>query len=107
MTTHSNFGGSKAERWLNCPGSVALCASVPPLPTSAYALEGTQAHALAAYCLSSNCFDAAAVDGVGFIPPTDMIDAVQVYLDAVKNELRGAALYVEQRFDFPTDDAEV
>jgi hypothetical protein len=43
MALHSNIGASSAERWWNCPGSVALCADIPGL-TSEAAAEGTVAH---------------------------------------------------------------
>lgn len=47
MTTekaHAKFSASGADRWLNCPGSIAMCDGVPEQPESAYAAEGTKAH---------------------------------------------------------------
>lgn len=45
VTSHSRVvGGSTAKRVINCPGSVALCATVPPKPSSKYADEGTLLH---------------------------------------------------------------
>jgi len=42
---HSKIvGGSTAKRVINCPGSVALVAQMPPQPTSSYAEEGTLLH---------------------------------------------------------------
>lgn len=42
---HSNIvGGSTAKRVMNCPGSVALVAKMPPKPSSSYADEGTLLH---------------------------------------------------------------
>jgi len=42
---HSNIvGGSSAKRVINCPGSVALVAEMPPQPSSSYAEEGTLLH---------------------------------------------------------------
>ena len=42
---HSTIvGGSTAKRVLMCPGSVALCAKMPPRPSSKYADEGTLLH---------------------------------------------------------------
>lgn len=42
---HSNIvGGSTAERVINCPGSVALVAKMPPKPSSTFADEGTLLH---------------------------------------------------------------
>jgi hypothetical protein len=42
---HSKIvGGSTAKRVINCPGSVALVAQMPPQPNSPYAEEGTLLH---------------------------------------------------------------
>ena len=42
---HSKIvGGSTAKRVINCPGSVALVAKMPPQPSSKYADEGTMLH---------------------------------------------------------------
>jgi hypothetical protein len=42
---HSKIvGGSTAKRVINCPGSVALVAEMPPQPSSSYADEGTLLH---------------------------------------------------------------
>jgi hypothetical protein len=42
---HSKIvGGSTAKRVINCPGSVALVAQMPPQPSSSYAEEGTLLH---------------------------------------------------------------
>jgi hypothetical protein len=42
---HSTIvGGSTAKRVMNCPGSVALAAKMPPQPSSSYADEGTLLH---------------------------------------------------------------
>lgn len=45
MAEHSSIvGGSTADRVINCPASVALCAAMPPRPSSSYADEGTLLH---------------------------------------------------------------
>jgi hypothetical protein len=45
MAKHSAIvGGSTAKRVINCPASVALCAKMPPKPSSKYADEGTLLH---------------------------------------------------------------
>lgn len=45
MANHSKIvGGSTAKRVINCPGSVALSATMPPKPSSKYADEGTLLH---------------------------------------------------------------
>lgn len=43
--SHSNIvGGSTAKRLINCPGSRALVAEMPPQPTSKHAEEGSRLH---------------------------------------------------------------
>jgi len=44
---HAICSASGAERWLNCPGSIALSKDAPDSPQSPYAAEGTRAHELA------------------------------------------------------------
>jgi len=51
MANHARLSPSSAERWMTCPGSVALCDGIPD-HGSDYADEGTAAHFLAAECLS-------------------------------------------------------
>ena len=112
---HSRFGGSIASRFMNCPGSVALCDTVPPRPTSKYAAEGTAAHAVGEHCLLNGERDArlhvgewwplqeGSHDVQRFECTEEMAAAVQVYLDAVYAELDAspdAELYVEQKFEF-------
>ncbi len=47
LIKHSNVvGGSTAKRVIGCPGSVALCAKMPPKPSSKYADEGTLLHSV-------------------------------------------------------------
>lgn len=118
--THSTFGGSSADRWMNCAGSTALCATVPAKGSSIYAAEGTAAHALAEHCLKEGETDASPYVGEQFMyddhgdrkgctPTKEMTDAVNVYLDAVYEELAlapDAELYVEQRFVLPIATAE-
>lgn len=119
MALHSRFGGSIADRYMNCAGSVALCATVPPKKVGVKAEIGTAAHDLAALCLTTDT-DAAHYVGE-FFPREDpgplgrflcteeMARAVQVYLDAVRAELAltpDAELYVEVGFAFDLPSAE-
>ncbi len=48
--THAVLGPSSHGRWSACPGSVALCSTVPN-KTSKYAAWGTAAHSIAELCL--------------------------------------------------------
>lgn len=92
---HSSIGASSAYRWMACPGSVALSAGIASR-TSDYAREGTAAHQLAETCLNDetdprfylgsnmvlNEADGCTVE----VPVTeDMTDAVQVYVDYVRD----------------------
>ena len=55
MANHSKVvGGSTAKRVIGCPGSVALCATMPPKPSSKYADEGTLLHDAIAQVLDKN-----------------------------------------------------
>jgi hypothetical protein len=55
MANHSNIvGGSTAKRVINCPASVALCAKMPPKPSSSYADEGTLLHDAIAQVLGAD-----------------------------------------------------
>lgn len=100
--SHSTIGPSAASRWMNCPGSVALCATLPKR-TSSYADEGSAAHALGEKYLRGQILDLSArkgmwlvqdgrewylekakpKSGVAFEVNQDMIDAVQVYVDHI------------------------
>jgi hypothetical protein len=89
MNAHATFSPSAAHRWFACPGSIRLCADLPPR-SSSYADEGTAAHELAAMCLQDGD-DAALhlgkVINVGeryFTVDEEMADAVQVFLDLVR-----------------------
>jgi len=110
---HSSLGASKAYRWMNCPASVRLEEQMPEPPSSKYAMEGTAAHTLGEMCLLEDC-DARAHLGVtilvddreggsaDFEVTTDMADAVQVYLDTIREdqaEMGNCAMNVEQSFD--------
>lgn len=113
MAEHSVYGGSKADRWMNCAGSTALIASVPAKPESGFAREGSAAHALAALCLAKDCHPREYLglwwqggdtfaDATAEIMVTDeMCDAVVTYLNAVAHEqaqTKEAELYVEKGF---------
>lgn len=96
MTTHARLGASKSERWMNCPGSVALTADIPET-TSKWADEGTVAHAYAAAQLGAG---PTATVTREFVPVTqEMEEAVQVYVDYVRAAARDNALFIETQFN--------
>ena len=64
---HSKIvGGSTAKRVINCPGSVALVAQMPPQPSSKYAEEGTLLHDAISHFLGA--------DGGAFGAPIELIE---------------------------------
>jgi hypothetical protein len=44
MSAHAKYAPSSAYRWVKCPGSVALAATLPAPKPTVYAMEGTIAH---------------------------------------------------------------
>lgn len=115
---HSDFGGSVIGRVIACPGSVALVKTVPERHSSAYADEGTFAHALGEKHLLARNFDAQQSIGDEIASPklaskkivtAEMAAAVQVYLDAVQEEMNRSAdpiLLIEEQFTLPIASAE-
>lgn len=115
MAKHAKLGPSSAERWFNCPGSIAASAGIPN-ESGVFAAEGTAAHGLAAYCLEHG-FDAARflgevagpegpVDGAEadkvtlFEIDDEMADAVQTYLDLCRQFMAPPwESEIEQRLD--------
>lgn len=106
---HAVLSASSSHRWLACPGSINMCKGIPPT-TSSYADEGTAAHALAEICLGNKVDKAATyvgrpmyTDGKGkeYIVTSEMAEAVQVYLDTIRQDmldLGGGELFIERKF---------
>lgn len=98
--THALLSPSGADRWVSCPGSVALTKDIPR-SSSKYADEGTDAHHLAALCLNTKT-DASGYVGqimpLGNIVQIDTAKFVQSYVDSVRELAAqpGASLLVEQ-----------
>lgn len=86
---HSSLGASKADRFLNCPGSALLEEKYPDV-FNEYAFEGSVAHRLGEKCLL-NGHEAAAYIGKDILMENgkagkvteEMAEAVQIYLDEV------------------------
>ncbi|EMK5709530.1 DUF2800 domain-containing protein [Acinetobacter baumannii] len=120
MTAHAKLSPSSAHRWMRCAGSVILEKDLPD-SSSEHADLGTAAHFLASECLEQGK-DAADFEGHTiviikgnalwidattespvsnfFTVETEMVENVQIYLDAVRSQADGNELLVEQRVDF-------
>ena len=87
MSAHARLSASSAERWIHCPGSVDLAATLPPGSTPYAAAEGTFAHDIAAICLTHDTHAASyigkkdVVDGHEFVCDADMAEHIQTYVD--------------------------
>ncbi len=105
---------------MNCPGSVALSSTLPAMPETFYAKEGTAAHALAEVCLVTDDDPGAHIGQTlkGVVVTDDMAAAVAVYIDHVRKQAAqhaDAHVVLEQRvsltqFDpdfFGTNDSSV
>lgn len=95
---HSNLGPSSAERWFNCPGSVALAAKCPPSPASIHAAEGTVAHDVAEKLVSGKLDELDLMAMVGTIVKQDgydievsdeMVEGAIEYRDIIKSDTKG------------------
>lgn len=120
MTAHSEHRPSAAHRWMNCPGSVALSRGFDD-SSSVFAREGTAAHHMAHDALEfgrdAEWYRGAAIDSTNggmawgdvvadgdrfFEVTAEMVDAVQIYLDVVRDlQEEGYELEFEQRLQTP------
>lgn len=110
---HSPLGASGAERWMNCPGSVALLRELelPESDEPDYRRDGTLAHSLAERCLTSGseCWEEAgwlADQIAGWENPPDVqeiCEAVQVFVSECRSLIpaddQPHTVYVEQSFN--------
>ncbi len=103
LPDHSPLGASSAERWMNCPGSVALLKTLelPATDEPEYRTQGTAAHEAAAECLRTGA-DAWEVVGQKFGDvecDTEMAEAVQVFIDTCRPMLAipEAKFYIERK----------
>lgn len=101
MSTHAKLSPSSAVRWMQCPGSVTLSAGIKD-KSSKFADEGTDAHELAAVCLTEDT-PASSYIGVamekGHVVDSGMAMHVQTYVDYVRGIVGDSPLYIEQRLD--------
>ena len=100
MTKHARLGASGAHRWMKCPGSVRMAEGLAER-TSSYAQEGSTAHAVAEECLKQEKDADELLGGEveGVLVTEEMANAVQRYLDYVRERSGGCELLVEQTFN--------
>ena len=106
LPAHSPLGASSAERWMNCPGSVALLKhlQLPESDEPEYRTRGVCAHAAAAQCLAdgSDAWELIGQKLEGYEVDADMANAVQVYLDTVRPLVKTAsAVTIEEKMHRP------
>jgi hypothetical protein len=99
--THAELGASGADRWMECPGSIALSRGIED-PGSEYTRLGTAAHALAERAFKEWA------DPVKWIGETindievdeDMVDAVTVFYNmVVDRQLPDDIIWIERKFN--------
>jgi hypothetical protein len=97
MAGHAILSPSGFKAIMLCPAKPAMERGRPD-KTSAYAQEGTNAHTLAAHCLEGQCSTAKEAAALMPFPVSDeMIEAVEVYLDVVRDYCGpDGDLFVEQ-----------
>lgn len=106
---HAILSASGSHRWMACPGSIRMCEGVPK-KSSIYADEGTAYHMLGEMTLKSPSRQASSFLGMSlgvhdhkFVVDEEMVETVQVYVDAVVEALmaagKGAELRIEHKFD--------
>jgi len=101
---HAKLSASSSERWLNCPGSIALIDKAPPPRESKYAVEGTTAHECMEKMLLSQMSDAELIAKYG----DEMFKAVVEMREAVGSRmvLGSEKMIVETKVKFPMQDHE-
>ena len=96
MSAHSILGPSSAERWMNCPGSVAATRDLKEEP-SRYAAEGTAAHQVAENCREQGRVPGSwlgqtlTIDGFNITVDDEMVRAVETFLEYT-DDLQGEPL---------------
>lgn len=95
---HSPFGGSGADRWINCSGSYALLQAIGSSAAEApeYQKDGSKAHELAEKMLKEGIAESWQL-GVSM----EMGDAIQVYVNYVRLRSAGKRALVEYEISHP------
>ena len=104
-TKHAKLGASGAHRWRKCAGSINLSEGIEDV-TTIYAAEGTVAHVIGEGCLRVRGRPASTDIGIVFLEDgfnievtEEMTDAVQIYVDYVRERAEGNTLFIEKQFD--------
>jgi uncharacterized protein YbdZ (MbtH family) len=97
---HSSIGASSCERWWNCPGSVALSATAPEVPSSPHAKEGHEAHSMAEMFLRFP-------EQIEAFGQSEMAEACLLYAETVWQEMKSQSalpsdLLVEHHISVPS-----
>ena len=114
-SAHARLSASSAERWIHCPGSVAVSERLPAQPTTDYAEAGTEAHSLAELKLRDavsklswrrishkNVEELKRIRENGLFYDEEMEEATTIYVDRVLeeiNDIRAERCLIEQRLD--------
>ena len=101
--SHAVLSASSSARWLACPPSAQLCATLPDTVTD-YAREGTCAHELAEYKVQRLLGNPASnpTDNLDFYDAEmeDCTDSYAQYIAELLATLQEPMVLVEQRLDF-------
>ena len=101
---HALLSASAAERWINCPPSVALTKDMPE-ETSPFAQEGTHAHEMAEACIrayiNGKPFPTYTGDDyITFLDVKPYVDRTTELFESVREKDSSACMFVEVRVDF-------
>ena len=100
--SHARLSASASERWLHCPGSVNLCEKLPD-STSAFAEEGTKAHALAEEILTGylngKSLDLIYSDLLKKKVDREMLNFVKIYVEHCVDLINGASLKYKKDYE--------
>lgn len=84
---HAVLSASSSHRWLNCPASIKLEATMPEPPESAAAVEGTAAHELAEYKVRRKFKMKVGKRPKSDLETAEMDDMTSDYADYIYNQL--------------------
>src|SRR5690606_12449941 len=111
MPDHSPLGASGAERWMNCPGSVALLnhLELPPSDDPDIRVEDSATHEAAADILKLNLesWEVVGAKYEGVEITADMAEAVNTYVEECRRIIRECEadgehrVFIEEKMHHP------